>query len=176
MRSRLEINRFLKEQCRINIGPVERAIAFATFAHDGQVDKAGEMYIRHPMRVGDALKAAYPDKEFLCEAGYLHDVVEDGNVTVSDLSAFFEERVWKLVEMLTRSKNVDRQVYISRISTDYWATTVKLEDLRDNMNIKRISNPTEKDIARQERYYTEFRLLTNSRDSMRPPEDMQEYE
>ena len=42
--------------------------------------------------------------------------------------------------------------YIQRIAAHEVAREVKLADLRDNMDLSRIANPTEKDYARLEKY------------------------
>lgn len=52
-----------------------------------------------------------------------------------------------------------REEYISRISSNFLALKVKLNDLRNNMDITRIPEPTEKDYARIERYKKEYDIL-----------------
>ena len=132
MRSRDEIKGFLKDIQKQNLGMVERAKAFAEFAHAGQVDKGGQAYIYHPTRVAELTAEKYHD-DILTAAAYMHDVVEDGGFTVSDLSLFFPVAVWKTVELLTRGKSDGRDVYIGRIGENLLATKVKLMDLKDNM-------------------------------------------
>ena len=51
---------------------LERAIIIATNAHAGQVDKAGEPYILHPLRI---MASMWTDTERV--VALLHDVVED---------------------------------------------------------------------------------------------------
>lgn len=52
-----------------------------------------------------------------------------------------------------------REEYINRISRNSLALKVKLHDLRNNMDISRIPEPTEKDYARLERYKKEYDIL-----------------
>lgn len=52
-----------------------------------------------------------------------------------------------------------REEYITRISSNRLALRVKLNDLRNNMDITRISEPTRKDYARLERYKKEYQTL-----------------
>ncbi|WP_301198642.1 hypothetical protein [Bacteroides acidifaciens] len=52
-----------------------------------------------------------------------------------------------------------REEYINRISTNFLALRVKLNDLRNNLDITRIPEPTEKDYARIERYKREYDIL-----------------
>ena len=57
-----------------------RAIEIAQEAHRGQVDKAGEEYIGHPLRVMEAGRTL--EEKIV---GVLHDVVEDSDVSVERL-------------------------------------------------------------------------------------------
>lgn len=159
MRSRDEIKVFLRDMQKRSVSDiVERAKEFATFAHAGQLDKAGQQYIYHPTRVADLTANNYSD-DILTAVAYMHDVVEDGGFTVSDLSMFFPPAVWKTVEILTRGKSEDREVYIGKIGKNLLATKVKMMDLRDNMDLGRLPYVTDKDYMRQSRYIDELRYL-----------------
>lgn len=59
-----------------------------------------------------------------------------------------------------------REEYISRISGNFLALKVKLNDLRNNMDITRIPDPTEKDYARIERYKQEYETLIEALDNI----------
>ena len=175
MRSRDEIKGFLKDIQKQNLGMVERAKAFAEFAHAGQVDKGGQAYIYHPTRVAELTAEKYHD-DILTAAAYMHDVVEDGGFTVSDLSLFFPVAVWKTVELLTRGKSDGRDVYIGRIGENLIATKVKLMDLKDNMDLSRLTCVTDKDSLRQDRYVKEYWELDNKLIKMEEkltPEEME---
>ncbi|MGF7238924.1 MAG: HD domain-containing protein, partial [Frankia sp.] len=67
------------------------AVALATRYHDGQLDKAGEEYIGHPLRVMSTVAATAPlagiDVQAAQIAAALHDVVEDTDLTLDDLRA-----------------------------------------------------------------------------------------
>lgn len=52
-----------------------------------------------------------------------------------------------------------REEYIKRFKGHFLAIKVKLNDLRHNMDISRLPNPTEKDYARLERYQKEYETL-----------------
>ena len=56
------------------------------------------------------------------------------------------------VVLLTRSKDEDYMEYVKRLKANPIARAVKLADLADNMDMSRIPNPTEKDLARLEKY------------------------
>lgn len=77
---------------------LEKAIAFAKEAHEGQVRKGTKRpFIVHPMEVLDILKTMTEDEEILC-AGVLHDTIEDCNcVTKEMLEESFGERVADMV-------------------------------------------------------------------------------
>ena len=158
MRSRDEIKVFLKDIQKQNLSMVELAKVFAEFAHAGQLDKGGQAYIYHPTRVAEMTAEKYGD-DILTATAYMHDVVEDGGFTVSDLAAYFPVAVWKTVELLTRGKSDDRDFYIDSIAKNLLATKVKLMDLKDNMDLSRLSYVTDKDSMRQSRYVDEYRKL-----------------
>jgi len=60
---------------------LEKALTIAYTAHAGQVDKAGEPYILHPLRV--MLKMRSDEEKIVA---LLHDVVEDTDITLADLT------------------------------------------------------------------------------------------
>jgi (p)ppGpp synthase/HD superfamily hydrolase len=125
-----------------------RAIIIATQAHEGQLDKGGNPYILHPLR----LLTKAPDDESRIVA-VLHDVVEDTDVSLQNL--FEEGFSWDIVDAidcLTHRKRDSYDDYIQRIKTNLLATTVKLLDLGDNRDLSRIPNPSDKDFERLKKY------------------------
>jgi GTP diphosphokinase / guanosine-3',5'-bis(diphosphate) 3'-diphosphatase len=77
---------------------VERAIAIAATAHAGQIDKAGQPYILHPLRIMLTLATNHD-----WMAAVLHDVVEDTDVTLDQLVAEgFAPEVLNAVVALTK--------------------------------------------------------------------------
>lgn len=127
---------------------LERAIAIAAAAHAGQVDKAGQPYILHPLRV--MLRVA---TEYERMAAVLHDVVEDTDVTLHTLAAEgFAPGVIAAVEALTKHPGESRMQAAERAAANPIARVVKLADNAENMDLSRIANPTAKDYARLEEY------------------------
>jgi hypothetical protein len=165
MRSRDEIKGFLKDVQKMEVGMVDRAKLFAEFAHQGQMDKGCHPYVEHPIRVAEYTAEKYND-DILTSIAYMHDVVEDGGFTVSDLAMFFPASVWKTVELLTCGKSDGRDVYIGRIGKNLLATKVKLMDLKDNMDLSRLTCVTEKDSLRQDRYVNEYWTLSSALQKM----------
>ena len=114
---------------------VRMAEKIARYAHKGQfrnrgADK-GKPYIVHPERIASVFSDN--DKETKA-ASWLHDVIEDTDITREDLSICgIPEKVIKTVESLTRKKNENYLDFILRIKQDKMAISIKLADLEDNM-------------------------------------------
>jgi len=127
---------------------LNKAIEIANRAHMGQVDKAGEPYILHPLRV---MMTQVNEIERICAV--LHDVIEDSNVTFDDLRGEgFSEEIIEVLNCITKRPGESYDDFIDRILDNETACRVKLADLCDNMNISRIKNPTEKDKERIKKY------------------------
>jgi GTP diphosphokinase / guanosine-3',5'-bis(diphosphate) 3'-diphosphatase len=133
---------------------LERAIEIAAKAHQGQLDKAGQPYILHPLRVMLAVQTL-PEQM----AAILHDVVEDTPVTLADLqSEGFSAEVLAAINALTKTPGEKRIAAAQRAVVNPIARAVKLADVSDNMNLSRIAQPTAKDYARLQEY-EQVRLL-----------------
>lgn len=127
---------------------LERAIAIAAEAHRGQLDKAGQPYILHPLRV--MLRVEGTSERM---AAMLHDVIEDTTVTLTQLAAEgFPPEVLTAVEALTKMSGETRIDAAPRAAANTIARVVKLADNAENMDLSRIANPTPKDYARLEEY------------------------
>jgi (p)ppGpp synthase/HD superfamily hydrolase len=142
----------------VAVTPLEKAIGIALRAHSGQVDKAGAPYILHPLRM--MLRMNGPTEMM---AAVLHDVVEDGpGWTFGRLAEEgIPAEVIEAVGCLTKrpDEEQDYESFIRRASLHPVARRVKLADLEDNMDIRRIANPTDKDRARMEKYSRAHALL-----------------
>jgi (p)ppGpp synthase/HD superfamily hydrolase len=128
---------------------LERALAIAAEAHRDQLDKAGEPYLLHPIRV--MLRVTGDDERL---TALLHDVVEDSpDWTLERLRAEgFPEAVLRAVELLTKRGGEPYEALIDRAAADPIARRVKLADLEDNMMQTRITDPGTRDRDRLERY------------------------
>jgi (p)ppGpp synthase/HD superfamily hydrolase len=127
---------------------LERAIELAAKAHAGQVDKAGQPYILHPLRLMLAVRTPHERM-----AAVLHDVVEDTSVSFDDLVAEgFPAEVVAAVRALTTTQGEKRIVAAHRAAADPVARAVKLADVADNMDLSRIAAPTQKDFDRLKEY------------------------
>lgn len=128
---------------------LEKAIIIAVEAHQDVKDKCGEPYILHPLRM--MVKLTTEDERI---TAVLHDVVEDTEVTMEDLKAEgFSQAVLTAVDLLTHDKNKHGyEEFIQRLAPNPIARAVKLKDLEDNMDLRRLPNPTPKDLLRLEKY------------------------
>lgn len=83
-----------------------QAKMYATTAHKDQTRKlTNEPYISHPIRVAKILEENGASEELIC-AGYLHDVIEDTNMTIEQIEAVFGKRVRDLVLAHTEDKSL----------------------------------------------------------------------
>ena len=135
---------------------LERAIEIATEAHKGQYDKAGNDYIGHPLRVMDMGKT---EKEKI--VGVLHDVVEDTEWTFAQLAAEgFSQEVIDALQCVTKlSENENYDDFIERVKKNPLATAVKVNDLSDNMDIRRLPYLSDKDVKRLKKYLKAYKKL-----------------
>lgn len=89
----------------------KKAYEIAKKAHLGQIDKAGEDYIKHPEKV-----ASFVNSDEEKAVAYLHDVIEDTELTLEDLREYgFSEGVLKAVDVITKKKGQDYQTYLNSV-------------------------------------------------------------
>ena len=136
---------------------VEDAISIAAQAHKGQKDKAGAPYLLHPLRMMMRMNS-----ETAMMAAVLHDVVEDTDWTLGRLhEAGFSVEVIKAVDCLTHREGESYEQFVERVRTNPIARQVKIADLEDNMNIRRIGQLGAKDLERLEKYHRAWCVLTS---------------
>ena len=135
---------------------LERAIEIATEAHRGQFDKVGNDYIEHPLRV---MAAGKTTNEKI--VGVLHDVVEDSDWTFEQLVADgFSEEVIEALRCITKLSDAEPyDKFIARVKNNKLAVAVKLNDLSDNMDIRRLPYLSDKDVKRLKRYLKAYKQL-----------------
>ena len=131
-----------------NLMNLSKAIHIATEAHKNQTDKVGKPYITHVMRVMERCKT---DEEKMVAA--LHDVVEDTPLTIDDLrQEGFSEKILEAVVAITQKEDETKPEYIARVKKNPLAIRVKLNDLEDNMDIRRLPEITDRDMERLKKY------------------------
>ena len=125
---------------------VEKAKALAKESHEGLTDKYGNPYFEHLERVADRVRGM----EFTCvgetseidlyvAAAYLHDIIEDTEITEGDLRLEFRhDELIEAVKLLTRGEGVAYSDYVASIKNSCFtsgaiARVVKLADLFDHL-------------------------------------------
>jgi (p)ppGpp synthase/HD superfamily hydrolase len=109
---------------------LERAFTIALRAHEAQVDKVGQPYFLHLVRVMLRVEAG-PGRV----VALLHDLIEDTDWTVEDLlREGFDAEIVAAVESLTRREDETYEQFTDRVMLNPLAVTVKIADLQDNMN------------------------------------------
>ena len=135
---------------------LQRAIEIATEAHKGQFDKSGNDYIGHPLRVMEMGKT---EEEKI--VGVLHDVVEDTPWTFEMLEAEgFSPTIIAALKCVTKvSENENYDDFIERVKKNPLAVAVKINDLSDNMDIRRLPYLSDKDVKRLKKYLKAYKKL-----------------
>ncbi|WP_339223447.1 HD domain-containing protein [Paenibacillus sp. FSL W7-1332] len=127
---------------------IEIAISIALKAHKGQVDKGGNPYILHPLAVMNRVETI--EEKIVA---VLHDVVEDTEVTIDQLrETGFSEEILEAMNLLTRAKEDSYEEFIDKTLKNRIARNVKIADIKENMNLSRIQDPSEQDYMRIEKY------------------------
>lgn len=170
----LEYEDFLEDIMGYKNHVVLAAAKLARELHKGQKDKGGNDYFTsHLMSVAEGCHDKYGKV-----VGFLHDAAEDCEISehevVERLKGILEEwkgfedledleDEWRRIEealvAMNHHRHATREEYIENIKRNEIAIRVKLSDLRNNMDLSRIGNPTEKDFKRRERYEREYEEL-----------------
>lgn len=133
-----------------------KAIEIALEAHKGATDKAGMPYTGHIMRVMQAGRTF--DEKIV---GVLHDIVEDTHWTFDMLlEEGFPPHIVDALRCVTKLHDDEPyEEFIKRVKTNPLAVSVKINDLTDNMDIRRLSELTDKDAKRLRKYLKAYRAL-----------------
>jgi (p)ppGpp synthase/HD superfamily hydrolase len=153
---------------------LQRAIEIAVEAHKGQLDKAGNLYVLHPLRVMMSL-----DTEDEKIVGVLHDVVEDcegwtwerlqdngfSKQVIDGLKSVSKTPIEE-ADYRRRLETQDHEgarehylAFIARAGANEIGRNVKVADLRDNLDISRLKEITESDRQRLNRYKEALAVL-----------------
>jgi (p)ppGpp synthase/HD superfamily hydrolase len=109
----------------------------------------------HVMRV---MMRGKNEAEKIC--GILHDVVEDTQWTFEDLQREgFSADMIEALRCLTKGEEEPYDQYISRVKTNKLAIAVKINDLEDNMDVRRMPHMEPKDVDRFNKYLKAYHQL-----------------
>jgi (p)ppGpp synthase/HD superfamily hydrolase len=134
---------------------LKQALSLAKKAHNGQLDKAGESYISHPLRV---MRSVETEAERI--VAILHDVLEDTRYSIRDLQRMgYKDEIVAALDALTRRKGERYQRFIRRAGKNPLARRIKIADLEDNMDIRRLKTLKPSDLRRLAKYHRAWLLL-----------------
>lgn len=109
---------------------VQKACEYATISHEGQFRKSGEPYIIHPIQVAGILAELNMDPHTVA-TGFLHDVVEDTEVTLDDLSNEFGPDVAMLVDGVTKLGKIKYKSHEEQLAENHRKMLLAMaQDLR----------------------------------------------
>jgi (p)ppGpp synthase/HD superfamily hydrolase len=136
---------------------LQRAIEIAIEAHKGQTDKAGKPYILHIFQV--MARGKSEDEKI---TALLHDTVEDTAWTLEKLEAEgFSGKIIQALDCLTKRNGESYDEFIERVKENPLAIKVKINDLEDNMDIRRLRELSDNDVNRLNKYIKAYRELVN---------------
>ena len=134
----------------------KKALKLCFSAHKEQVDKSGLPYVFHPFHLAEQMET-----EETTIVALLHDLVEDTNYTISDLTTMgFGKNVTDAIALMTHADGVDYMDYVRKIKPNPIAKAVKLADLKHNSDLSRLDTIDEKALQRKEKYHKAIELLT----------------
>lgn len=136
---------------------IGRALAIALTAHTGQTDKGGMPYIMHPLTVATTFTNVYDIATAL-----LHDVIEDSDFTLEELSALgMPPCVVDAVDALTRREGESFKQYIRRCRANDRAARVKATDISHNLDLTRLNDLASRDEVLRKRpmYFQALAML-----------------
>lgn len=153
---------------------IKDIIQFIKTKHFDQLDKAGQMYYLHPLRVCENAEKLYislihnNSDEYLNKVrvcALCHDLYEDTDVTDEELLSLgiTQDCIDIIKTKLTHKRGVPYKDYISNLADNNIAIIVKLADLKDNLDLTRLHGIklSELDIKRIQKYMDSYDYLYN---------------
>lgn len=133
----------------------KKAMKLCYEAHKNQKDKGGMPYVFHPLHLAEQMTT-----EETAIAALLHDVVEDTEITLDDITEMgFPSSVIDALALLTHKESVQYMDYVAKIKSNPIALAVKLADLRHNSDLTRLNCVDECALERVKKYHAAIELL-----------------
>ena len=111
----------------------------------------------HPVRVAMRCK-----NQKARIAALLHDTIEDTSVTVEELRGQgFPEDILAAVQAVTKREGESYELFIRRAAGNAIGREVKMADLEDNMDIRRLDEIKDEDVNRLRKYLSSWHYLNN---------------
>ena len=133
----------------------KKALKLCFEAHKEQVDKSGMPYVFHPFHLAEQMKT-----EETTVVALLHDLVEDTDYTIEDLTSMgFSKSITDAIALMTHANDVEYMDYVCEIKNNPIAKVVKLADLKHHADLTRLDVVDEKALRRREKYLKAIELL-----------------
>ena len=133
----------------------KKALKLCFEAHKEQVDKSGMPYVFHPFHLAEQMQT-----EETAVVALLHDLVEDTDYTIEDLTSMgFGKNITDAIALMTHADDVAYMDYVRKIKNNPIAKAVKLADLKHNSDLTRLDIVDEKALNRREKYLEAIKLL-----------------
>ena len=133
----------------------KKALKLCFEAHKEQIDKSGMPYVFHPFHLAEQMQS-----EETTVVALLHDLVEDTDYTIEDLTSMgFGKAITDAIALITHTDGVAYMDYVRKIKNNPIAKAVKLADLKHNSDLTRLDIVDEKALNRKEKYLKAIKLL-----------------
>jgi (p)ppGpp synthase/HD superfamily hydrolase len=134
---------------------LDKAVLIAAQAHQGQKDRYGVNYILHPLRVMLRFES---ETEMI--VAILHDVIEKTEWTIDKLKEQgFNDTILMAVNLLTRQDEQPYMEYIEKLKGNRIARRVKIADIEDNMNPRRMDTLSDENLEKLARLHKAWIIL-----------------
>lgn len=133
----------------------KKALKLCFEAHKNQTDKSGMPYVFHPFHLAEQMQT-----EETTIVALLHDLIEDTNYTIEDLTSMgFDKNITDAIALMTHADDVAYMDYVREIKNNPIAKAVKLADLKHNSDLTRLDAIDEKALNRREKYLKAIAIL-----------------
>ena len=137
------------------------AYDLSKISHSGQLYGKEDYFLYHIVPIENIVHQKYFKDQYSIVA-YLHDIVEDTDVTLKDINSLFGGAISNSVDAITRRKNEPWLDYLNRVVLDDVAKAVKYYDVQFNLEetINQITMTKDKNnIRRYKKYMQALRVL-----------------